>query len=164
MARNVVWSAFLPRTRSKAVFVLVATCYAFTAGALAQAISAVFAVSYAPVDPFAGSSLAFHVLDNLVFAPVIESLVLIGIFELLRWLRFPVSLQVVCSAIASAALHVFVSVGLALVVAPAWLIMAGVYLAWRRTSWKAGFIVVVSVHALLNFISLISNLSALRNT
>jgi hypothetical protein len=165
VAGNVPWSAFLPRSRSKIVFVLVATCYAFTAGALAQAISAAFGFPHAPVDVFAGESVTFHVLNNLVFAPVLESLILIGCVELLRWLRLPVSLQLLCSAVVCASLHVFVSVVLAFVVLPAWFMMAGVYLIWRRTSWKTGFVVVASVHTVLNLIPVIYSLShALRNT
>jgi hypothetical protein len=159
------WSAFLPRTRSKTVFVLVAACYAYTAGALAQALCSVFGISYAPVDPRSGGSLAFYVLDDLVFAPVLESLILIATIELLRWFRFPVSLQVICSALVSAALHVSVSPWLPFVVFPAWLIMASVYLVWRRASWRAGFIVVVSIHALLNLIPVIRDLGyVVRNT
>jgi hypothetical protein len=28
--------------------------------------------------------------------------------------------------------------------------MAAAYLIWRRTSWKIGFVVIASIHALLN--------------
>lgn len=165
VSQNVTWFAFLPRSRSKTVFVLVTACYAYTAGALAQAISTAFGVPYPLVEAFVGGSLAFHILDNLLFAPVVESLLLIGTTELLRWLRFPVSLQVTCSAVVCASLHAFVSIGVAFVVVPAWFIMSIAYLVWRRTSWKTGFIVVASIHALLNLIPAILNVShALRHT
>lgn len=165
VSKNVVWSAFLPRSRSKIVFVSVAACYAFTAGVVAQAIATAFGVFYAPSDPFASGSLAFHVADNLLFAPVLESLVLTATIELLRWLRLPASLQLATSAAVCASLHAFVSLALAFVVVPAWLIMSAAYLIWRRTSWMTGFIVVASVHALVNFLSLIENLShVLRGT
>lgn len=155
---------FLPRSQSKTVFVLVTACYAFTAGALAQAIATAFGAPYPLVGAFAGGSLAFHVLDNLLLAPVGESLILIGTIELLRWLRFPASLQVTCSAVVSASLHAFVSIGIAFVVAPSWFIMSIAYLVWRRASWKTGFIVVASIHALLNLIPAIFDVSyALRH-
>jgi len=149
---NVTWSAFLPRTRSKTVFILVAACYAFTAGSLAEAIATAFGASYPLAAASVEGSLDFHVVDNLLLAPLGESLILIGTIELLRWLRFPVILQVACAAFVSAALHAFVSIPLAFVVAPGRLIMSIAYLVWRRTSWKSGFIVVASIHALLNLI------------
>ncbi len=164
VSQNVTWSAFLPRSRSKTVCVLVTACYAFTAISLAQAISTAFGVPYPLVDASVEGSLAFHVLDNLLFAPVGESLILIGTIELLRWFRFPVILQVACAAVISASLHVFVSIPLAFIVAPAWFIMSIAYLVWRRTSWKTGFIVVASIHALLNLIPTIVSVShALRH-
>lgn len=135
---------------------LVAACYAFTAGALVRTVATAFGAPYPPVDAFARGSVAFQVVDNLLFAPVLESLILIGTIELLRWLRFPVSLQVACSATVAASLHAFVSIPLAFIVAPAWFIMSIAYLVWRRTSWKTGFVVVASIHALLNLIPAIS--------
>ena len=165
MLQHVTWSAFLPRTRSKTIFVLVTACYAFTAGALARAIVTAFGAPHPPDDAFPRGSLLFDVVDNLLFAPVVESLILIGTIELLRWFRFPVSLQVACAAAVSASLHAFVSTALAFGVAPAFVIMSVAYVVWRRTSWKTGFVVVTSIHALLNLIPAIYNVShALRNT
>jgi hypothetical protein len=165
VSHKVTWSAFLPRSRSKFVFTLVAACYAFTAGSLAQAVSTAFGVPYPFAVASIEGSLTFHVLDNLVFAPLVESLILIGTIELLRWLRFPAILQVACSAAVSSALHAFVSIPVAFTVAPALFIMAVAYVVWRRTSWKSGFIVVASIHALLNLIPTIFSVSyAVRHT
>lgn len=156
----------MPRSRSKIVFVLVTACYAFTAGVLMRTVATAFGAPSPSVDAFArGGSVAFQVLDNLLFAPVLESLILIATIELLRWLRFPESLQVACSAVVCASLHAVVSIGLAFGVVPAWFIMSIAYLVWRRTSWKTGFIVVASIHALLNLIPAISIVSdAWRHT
>ena len=165
MAQNVTWSAFLPRSGSKTVFVLVTACYVFTVGTLARAVAPAFGAPYPPVGAVVGRSLAFHVLDNLVFAPVVESLILIGTIELLRWFRFPVGLRIACSALVLASLHAFVSIPLALVVAPGWFILSAAYVMWRGTSWKTGLVVVASIHALANLIPTINSLSYfLRDT
>jgi hypothetical protein len=72
----------------------------------------------------------------------------IGMIELLRWLRLPVWLQVTGSATISTFSHV--PIAHALAVAPGWFIMATAYLIWRRVSWKVGFAIIASIHALLN--------------
>jgi hypothetical protein len=62
-----------------------------------------------------------------------------------------------------AVLHALEGVG-GLSVAPGWAIMAIAYLAWRDTSWRLGFAVVASIHALLNLMPAISTLvNAARN-
>jgi hypothetical protein len=84
----------------------------------------------------------------LVLAPLIESLILIAMIELLRWLRSPAWLQIGLPALISAALHVPVSH--AVVVTPSWFIMASAYVMWRRVSRKVAFVVIASIHALFN--------------
>lgn len=159
MSQEVTWSAFLPRSGSKTVFVLVTACYVFTLGTLGQAIATAFGAPYPRVGTFATDAPILHVVDNLLFAPVVESLILVGSIELLRRFRFPVSLQIVCSAVVSASLHAFVSIPLAFAVAPGWFIMSAAYVIWRRTSWKTGFVVVASIHALVNLIPTINSVT-----
>ncbi len=133
-------------------------CYALSAGALVRAIATAFGAQRAPLGIFFRRGYpALEVISLLLLAPVIESLLLMGIIELLLWLRSPRWLQVALSALVSASLHTPVS--LAFVVAPGWIIMAIAYLMWRQVSWKIGFMVIASIHALLNLIPAISTIS-----
>jgi len=95
-----------------------------------------------------------EVINLVILAPVIESLILIAMIELLRRLGLPGWLQLGLPASISAALHIPVSH--ALVVAPTWFIMGGAYLLWRRASWKVGFAVIAPIHALINLPAAIS--------
>ena len=142
-------SAFLPRSRSKILFVLVMASYALAATVTLRTIVAAFGAPRPPIGVFLERGHPIlEVISLVVLAPIIESLVLIGMTEFLRWLRSPTWLQLIFPATVSAGLHAPVSH--ALVVAPAWFIMAAGYLIWRRASWKIGFVVIASIHALLN--------------
>lgn len=145
---------FLPRSKSKTVFILAMTCYALAATRLLGAIARAFGAPGPPLGVF--QEHGHHLLEAislLLFAPVVESLVLIGIIELLRKLRAPVWLQITFSALVGTFLHIPVSY--ALVVVPAWFIMSAAYVMWRRESWKIGFVIIASIHALLNLNSAI---------
>jgi hypothetical protein len=151
-------SAFLPRSKSKTVFVLAMASYTLAAAALIRTIATAFGAPRPP--PGVLLERGYPVLEAIslvLFAPIIESLILIGIIELLRWLRSPVWLQLTCSATISALLHVPFS--RALVVAPGWFVMAAAYLMWRRVSWKVAFGIIASIHALLNLNPAISAIS-----
>ena len=91
---------------------------------------------------------ALEAVSLLILAPLIESLILIAMIELLRWLRSPVWLQIALPALISAAQHVPASH--AVVVTPSWFIMAAAYLMWRQVSRKVAFGVIASIHALFN--------------
>jgi hypothetical protein len=149
-SKKITIVAFLPRSRSKIVFVIAMACYAFYAGVLMQAIATAFGTPYPGVSTFAHHHPIIYIIEDLLFAPVLESLELIVVIELLRWIRSPIWLQVLGSAVFAASLHALVSVSLAFVVAPGWVIMAIAYLTWRRASWKTGFVVIASIHTLLN--------------
>jgi hypothetical protein len=157
-------SAFLPRSKSKIVFVLAMASYTAAAAALIRTIASAFGAQRPPLGVFLERGYpTLEVISLVLLAPIIESLILIGLIELLQWLRSPVWLQLICSATISAALHVPISH--ALVVAPGWFIMAAAYLMWRRVSWKVGFAVIASIHALLNLNPAISTISyAIRHT
>ena len=150
--------AFCPRGDSKVVFVVAMTGYAVAANYL---LGTIFWMAGAPQPPVGTLTErgypALEIIALLLLAPVIESFVLIGMIELMRWLRVPPSVQVVVSAVVFALLHALEGVG-GLAVAPGWAIMAIAYLAWRHISWRLGFLVVASIHALLNLIPAISTL------
>jgi hypothetical protein len=149
---------FLPRSRSKIVFVLAMVSYTLAAAALIRTVATAFGAQRPQPGAFLRHGYpTLEVISLLLLAPLIESLFLLGMIELLRWLRSPVWLQLILPATISAALHVPVSH--ALVVAPGWFIMAAAYLMWRRVSWKVGFAIIASIHALLNLNPAISAIS-----
>jgi hypothetical protein len=90
------------------------------------------------------------VLRLLIFAPIIESLLLIGILELLRLARAPTVIQVLVPALLISATHMRPWWPRIAVVGPAFCIEACSYLYCLRSSRKAAFGVVVFIHALNN--------------
>jgi hypothetical protein len=150
-------SSFLPRSRSKVVFVLVMSCYCITLGFLisawryaahVQSPPAAFYLDYR--DPVG------NVISLLLLAPVIESLLLIGVFELVRRAHAPEVVQVFVAALFISEAHVWPWWPHAVIVLPGFCIDAASYLYWRRSSWKTAFWVVVSIHAINNLIPALS--------
>jgi hypothetical protein len=90
---------------------------------------------------------------------VIESLIVVGTIELVRWLRAPVWLQVAAGALFIAALHSFPWRARGLLVAPAFAIEAASYLYWRSSSRRIGYAVIVGIHALSNLIPAIATVA-----
>ena len=162
---NIAELAFFPRGDSKVVFVVAMACYAVAANTLLRTIFWAAGAPPAPVGTLTARGYpALEIISGLLLAPVIESLVLIGMIELMRRLRLPPSLQVAVSAIVFALLHWLSQGPMGLAGAPDWAIMAIAYLVWRRVSWRVGFVVVASIHALLNVIPAIGMLGyATRN-
>jgi hypothetical protein len=150
--------SFVPRSRSKIVFVVAMASYALTMAGLLYTIARAFGAQRPPLGVMLRHGYpALEVMSLVVIAPIVESLLLIGIIELLRWLRFPIWLQMSCSAGVSALLHTPLSH--ALVVAPSWFIMAAAYLIWRQESWKVGFVIIACIHALFNLNPAIQTIS-----
>jgi hypothetical protein len=153
-------SSFLPRSRSKVVFVLVMSCYCIALGffisawrraAQVQSPPAAFYLDYR--DPVG------NVISLLLLAPIIESLLLVGVFELVRRARAPEMVQVFVAALFISEAHVWPWWPHAVIVLPGFCIEAASYLYWRRSSWKTAFWVVVSIHALSNLIPALSSIA-----
>jgi hypothetical protein len=141
--------SFIPRTRSPVVFALVMACYSITlislVGGLARA-----AHLRRPSPPFYVRGNPVDIISLLVAAPLIESLILIGIIELLRRVRAPEAAQIFTAALFSAAMHAPQWWPHAIIVLPSFCIQAASYLYWRRTSWKTAYWVLVLIHSLTN--------------
>jgi len=149
------FDAFLPRSASPIVFVLVVTCYVYALTALFAAIVQLFHFSPRPLsfwethgDPTA------HIIEGLVFAPLIETCILVAIIELLRWIRIQPVAQVFLAGALVAGPHSYAWHWgpYAFVVLPSFVIQAAAYLYWRDVSRKSGFVVVASIHALANLL------------
>jgi hypothetical protein len=142
-------TSFLPRTRSKAVFALVVSCYCVT---LSYFISASARVAHVqrPSRSFYLSGDTADVVYLLLVGPLIESLILVGVFELVRRMHAPETAQVLTAALFVAAAHVWPWWPQAITVLPSFCIQAASYLYWRRSSPKVAFGVLASIHALNN--------------
>jgi hypothetical protein len=154
--------SFLPRTEYKIIFVLVMVCYTWTLTVLLNAILSAFHFDLTP-PPFIAAPQTHPFLcaaEVLLFAPLFESLQLIGIIELARFFRAPSWLQVFAGAIVIGFLHCFYVIDShtlrwsvrGIVIAPGFAIQALAYLYWRRVSWRLGFAIVLSIHTLHNLI------------
>ena len=144
-------TSFLPRSRSKIVFALVVGCYCIAVGSFMATLAWVAGVS-SPPRAFYLRGNTSNVIGALVFAPLVESLMLVGMFELVRRLRGPARVQIVASALFISGLHVWPWWPHAFIVLPSFLIQAASYLYWRRASWKEAFWVMVCIHAINNVI------------
>ena len=150
--------SFVPRSRSKAVFALVMGCYSVTLAYLTSTWAYVAHVR-SPPRAFYLRGGSTDVIGLLVVAPLFESLVLVGVFELMRRVHAPRVAQVFVAASFISALHVAPWWPHAVIVLPSFCIQAASYLYWReRGPWKDAFWVLVSIHALHNLIPALNTL------
>jgi hypothetical protein len=143
--------SFLPRGRSKIVFALVMGCYCIAVGSFMATWTWVAGLPRPPRAFYLRGDAA-DVLGLLIFGPLIESLMLVGVFELVRRLRGPEWAQIVASALFISELHVWPWWPHAFIVLPSFLIQSASFFYWRRASWKDAFWVLVFIHALNNVI------------
>ena len=147
--------SFLPRSRSKVVFALVMGCYCIAAGSFMVAWTWVAGLSRPPRAFYLRGDVP-DVVVLLVFGPLIESLMLVGVFELVRRVRAPDWIQVAAAALFISELHVLPWWPHAFIVLPSFLIQSASYLYWRRYSWKEAFWVLVCIHSINNVIPALS--------
>ncbi len=143
---------FLPRSRSKAVFIFTITCYTFTLSAIAGRLIRLFGASPTPNINYRTSTVLDTVVGPLVFAPVVESFIVIGLIELVRRLRFNVAIQIAISVSINCFLHSFSEPFWGLAVAPGFLIGAAAYIYWRRVSFWIGAQTIILLHFFYNAI------------
>jgi hypothetical protein len=145
-------SSFIPRSRSRIVFALVMGCYSVTLGEFVSGWARVAHVR-SPPRGFYLRGDASDVFAMLLVGPILESLILVGVFELVRRARAPVVVQVFVAALFISELHVWPWWPHAVIVLPSFCIQTASYLYWRRRGpWKDAFWVLVSIHALNNVV------------
>jgi hypothetical protein len=149
--------SFVPRSDSKVVFILVMVCFTYTVTALLLALVHAFRLPAAPPGLFRirGNPI-LRVCDLLGFAPIFESLMLIAVIELLRWVHGPLWLQISGAALVIGAMHSALWRTWGLVVAPAFAIDAFSYVYWRSSSRKIAFVITACIHSLHNLTPAIS--------
>ena len=151
--------SFLPRTGSPVVFALVMACYSITLSSLIAAWARA-AHLRRPSPSFYLRGDPADIVSLLVTAPLFESLVLIGVFELLRRFRAPERVQIFVTALFISGLHAPKWWPHAVIVLPTFCIQTASYLYWRRASWKTAFWVVALIHALDNILPALSAFTA----
>lgn len=103
---------------------------------------------------------AMHFSEGLVLAPVLESLILIGLIELLRVLKAPRSAQIILSALVMGLLHSFSWHPRALIAAPAFGIWAAAYLFIKDSSRGVlpAYSIIAAAHFLYNLVPALSDI------
>jgi hypothetical protein len=97
-AMRIRLASFIPRTQWAVVFALVMACYSITLNSFVAAWARV-AHLRRPSPPFYLGGDAATLISLLIAAPLIESLVLVGVFELVRRLHAPETVQVFAAAL-----------------------------------------------------------------
>jgi hypothetical protein len=97
--------SFIPRSRSKVVFALVIGCYCVTLGSFVSAWARAAHLRNPPRAFYLRGDAA-DVIALVLVAPVLESLVLVGVFELVRRARAPALAQILVTALFISELHV----------------------------------------------------------
>jgi hypothetical protein len=148
-------TSFLPRSRSKAVFALAMACYCVALDYFIIAWARALHIRPPPPSFYLSGGIG-DAVGLLVFAPIVESLILVAVFEVVRRAHAPDTVQVITAALFVSELHAWPWWAHAVIVLPSFCIQAASYLFWRRTSWKTAFWVVASIHALNNSIAAVS--------
>lgn len=151
-------AVFLPRAPSKTVYLFVTACYGFTIETLEGKLIAILRLWPVTVDPVRHAVRPVRpgidgakIIDLLFLAPALESLFVIGIIELLRYFRLNVWIQLGVSTLAICLLHSCIYSFWGFVVAPSFLLGAATYVYWRRNSFWTGALMIIMLHACLNF-------------
>jgi hypothetical protein len=111
------------------------------------------------VDPVTLVTRSVHIgidestIVGLLVGPLFESLLLVGVIELLRRLKFGSALQIITSALLLCASHSISLPIWGVLAAPSFLIQSGSYVYWRRwrgaSFWSAAAIVYI-LHFCIN--------------
>src|SRR5579884_632330 len=146
---------FLPRSSSNAVFIFTMTCYTFTIEYLNGRLSRLFG--------FWRTSHVKHLSSTpmvpLLISPVVDSLVVIGLIELARRLKFNIAIQIAVAVLVSCFLESPRQPLLGLLVAPVFLIGAGAYIYWRPAGLCIAAGTIILLHFLYNAVVFIGVIS-----
>lgn len=164
---------FVPRSRSPAIFFVGGASYILAWKAVAPTMVALLGLWPVTVGQGDGvgrpirlglgdpttESLVMGAFRALIFAPIFESLLLIGLIALLRRLGFTSLTQVTASALTISLAHSLSQPILGLLVAPCFFIEASSYVYWRRTSLKLATGMIVGLHFVANIIPVLREIA-----
>ena len=154
---------FIPRSESRFVFLFAMYCYAVALGGISSQLLVLGRFWEMRIDPEDNTARYVQpglddstLVEVLLVAPVSESLIMIGIIELLRRFGFRAAIQLAASVSVSCLLHGVQYRFYAFSVAPAMFILAGTYIYWRHTSFWVGLQMIVLLHFALNCLPALS--------
>lgn len=157
--------SLLPRGQSKKHFLVTILCYELTLYTIEVGLVK-FALLWPTVSrvirpglPSMPSNSVFYIADAVLVAPVLESMIIIVVIEIVRWLRFSVTVQLAISLLVICFLHSMQYLFWGLLVAPLFFMDIGTYLYWRRASFWAGAQMLVILHAAYNAVSALTLIS-----
>ena len=101
----------------------------------------------APAFPMTGTVALFLLV---VFAPVVETLIMAAVLELLLRLRVPAAVAILLSAVGWAVAHSLQALGWGLVIWWPFLIFSTLFVVWRQRGFWAGVGIAAATHALQN--------------
>lgn len=138
------------------MFALVMAAYSWALASLLNALLRTFTTIAAPTSPVARLLSAYsswvQLVAMFVVTPVVISLIVLALVELLRLTGLSARLQVLGASIALFAGATFSSLAWAVVVAPVFFLGAFAYVYWRKTSLPKAFAVTVLIQAFHNLI------------
>ena len=146
---------FLPRSSSNAVFIFTMTCYTFTLEYLGGRLGKLFVFT----PRFGVGHLASTPIVPLLISPVFDSFIVIGLIELVRWLRFNVAVQIAVAVSISCFLESPRQPFWGLLMAPVFLIGAGAYIYWRPVAFWIAARTIILLHFFYNAIVFIGVIS-----
>jgi hypothetical protein len=135
---------FVPRSESIFVFAATMACYAYFLGGIVNALIRTF---HGPVRPVS------LLPDSLYwFTIVFDALLILAVFEAIRWLRAADWMQVVVVSMLLSATRAFSDPLWSLLVAPSYTLCALSYVYWRPRGWWRALLVVFLIEAIYNVV------------
>lgn len=151
-------NVFIPRSDSRSVYIFAMVCYSIAIDVTAGRVAEVLGLWTARSTPQALSNARHmvagpwwkHAVMDLLLSPIVESLMIVAIIELLRRLKFSVTTGIVVATLIFSALHSITIPIWGLICVAGFFIQSASYVYWRGTSFWAGLQAIVLIHAFSN--------------
>lgn len=147
--------SILPRGHSKAAFIFTVSCYGIVLGLINARLIKLVGLWPSGSDSqgmtrYLEPGLEHATILRSLLGPLLESLILIALIEVMRWLKAIPIVQVLVSTLVICLLHSTSIPIWGLLVAPTFLVDTASYVYWRRVSfWSAAQIIYI-VHLCCN--------------
>lgn len=159
------YKAFIPRADSRWVFVVTMLCYEMFIARVSSELVRILGLWPTVADKVTQTNRPARpgIEDIGAFAffvaPLVESLLLVGVIELLSYFKLHTHSQVIGAAILMSLLHAIEFPIWGLLVLPLFVIDASTFVFWRnRSVWRA-LLMVFALHLLSNAVSTLHILS-----